>query len=221
MRRNRNAEQTRKDIVDAAIRLFMENGYEQTSVSDILKACGNMSRGAFYHHFSSKQAVVFAIPDRLLESDDEYRQILVDRTATGLEKARRLLSNGMTHFIERPEHRMFTRILNEPNLVHLILDDVMNTATPMLEQFILQGNEDGSMHVDDPIGVAEMVAVLLNLWCMSPFPATEQIYLRRFELLKTQLEFLGIPVIDEEMLPLCRLCAKAMAENGTLVTRTS
>jgi AcrR family transcriptional regulator len=51
---------TRTHIVTAATELFTEHGYEATSIELILRTCG-ISRGALYHHFSSKEAVFTAV----------------------------------------------------------------------------------------------------------------------------------------------------------------
>jgi AcrR family transcriptional regulator len=51
---------TRQGIVATAANLFARGGYEQTSIESILKAC-NISRGALYHHFSSKEALFQAV----------------------------------------------------------------------------------------------------------------------------------------------------------------
>lgn len=51
---------TRDQIVQAADRLFYENGYEHTSFSDIANAV-RISRGNFYHHFKSKDEILEAV----------------------------------------------------------------------------------------------------------------------------------------------------------------
>ncbi|MBW3669309.1 MAG: TetR/AcrR family transcriptional regulator [Actinobacteria bacterium] len=56
---NRKLEQglaTRARLLDAATNLFAEHGYAGTSV-DMVLAAADLSRGAFYHHFASKEAV--------------------------------------------------------------------------------------------------------------------------------------------------------------------
>jgi AcrR family transcriptional regulator len=57
------SEETRNHILDSAQQLFSANGYDATGVAEICKAAG-VSKGAFYHHFPSKQAVFL----RLLEN---------------------------------------------------------------------------------------------------------------------------------------------------------
>jgi len=56
----RKGESRRSQIIEAAERLFYRNGYEQTSVQDIIDAL-SYSKGGFYHHFDSKIALLDAI----------------------------------------------------------------------------------------------------------------------------------------------------------------
>ncbi|ARU58499.1 MAG: TetR/AcrR family transcriptional regulator [Pseudomonadales bacterium] len=58
---------TRDQIVDAADVLFYENGYEHTSFSQIAKTV-SISRGNFYYHFKTKDAILAAVIERRLEN---------------------------------------------------------------------------------------------------------------------------------------------------------
>jgi AcrR family transcriptional regulator len=60
---------TINQIMAAAIQLFSHSGYEAASVADICARAG-VSKGAFYHHFPSKQALFLAILDQWLEGID-------------------------------------------------------------------------------------------------------------------------------------------------------
>jgi TetR/AcrR family transcriptional repressor of nem operon len=63
---------TREQIVDAADRLFYHHGYEHTSFADIAAAVG-LSRGNFYYHFKSKDAILDAVIEARLA---DTRQML-------------------------------------------------------------------------------------------------------------------------------------------------
>ena len=63
MPRNKYPEETVQKILDAALKLFSEKGYEETTVLDIIDNMGGMTRGAFYHHFKSKEEVLNALKD--------------------------------------------------------------------------------------------------------------------------------------------------------------
>ena len=64
------AEATRRRILDSAIDLFDELGYGETGLADVLQRAG-VSKGAFYYHFDSKEAVAAAIIE-------DYRRHVTD-----------------------------------------------------------------------------------------------------------------------------------------------
>ena len=63
--RNKHPEETVKRILDVAYSLFMEKGYEATSIQDIINGLGGLSKGAIYHHFKSKEDILIAVTDRM------------------------------------------------------------------------------------------------------------------------------------------------------------
>lgn len=71
MRVSKEPAQRRQEILDTAMRLFWEKGYEKTSIADIAQAMG-VAQGLCYRYFSSKEA--------LLEAGlEQYAQLLVQR----------------------------------------------------------------------------------------------------------------------------------------------
>ncbi|HYX49339.1 MAG TPA: helix-turn-helix domain-containing protein, partial [Ktedonobacteraceae bacterium] len=56
----------RKAILDVAQRLIYSKGYEQMTIQDMLDDL-QISKGAFYHYFDSKQAVLEAVVERMGE----------------------------------------------------------------------------------------------------------------------------------------------------------
>lgn len=65
---------TRADMIAAAKRLFSEHGYHNTGIADIQQATA-MTKGAFYHHFRSKEELALAV---LEEVQEQYQQALID-----------------------------------------------------------------------------------------------------------------------------------------------
>ncbi len=81
------AEATRRRILDSAVDLFDEMGYGETGLTDVLQRAG-VSKGAFYYHFDSKEALAAAIIEeydqkltasaaRLLDSDSPTLEGLI------------------------------------------------------------------------------------------------------------------------------------------------
>jgi AcrR family transcriptional regulator len=63
------SEETRARILKAAQNLFAQSGYDATGVADICQAAG-VSKGAFYYHFPSKQALFLELLDEWLRNLD-------------------------------------------------------------------------------------------------------------------------------------------------------
>jgi len=63
------SEETRARIVQAALKLFADKGYEATGVAEVCTAA-EVSKGAFYHHFASKQAIFIELLQEWLQGLD-------------------------------------------------------------------------------------------------------------------------------------------------------
>jgi TetR/AcrR family transcriptional regulator, transcriptional repressor for nem operon len=61
----RDADATRQRIIEAAFREFYRNGFQGGSINDIVAAAG-CTKGALFHHFSSKQALGYAVVDEFI-----------------------------------------------------------------------------------------------------------------------------------------------------------
>jgi AcrR family transcriptional regulator len=78
------AEATRQRIIDAAVGLFSERGYGETGLADVLQRAG-VTKGAFYYHFDSKDALAVAVIDQFqIAIRDAFRRT-IDPPAPGLE----------------------------------------------------------------------------------------------------------------------------------------
>lgn len=59
--RRERGDQTRRNLIDAGRILFVEKGYFNTSVGDLVTRSGVGTRGAFYHHFGDKSELFRAV----------------------------------------------------------------------------------------------------------------------------------------------------------------
>ncbi len=73
------AEATRRRILESAVELFDEMGYGDTGLADVLQRAG-VSKGAFYYHFDSKEAVAEAIIG-------EYRHRIIEAVGAGADRS--------------------------------------------------------------------------------------------------------------------------------------
>lgn len=78
MRVTMDPEIRRKELMDVAEELFLENGYEKTAVSHIVKKAG-VAQGTFYYYFKSKEAILDAITDKYLDILIENMENIADQ----------------------------------------------------------------------------------------------------------------------------------------------
>src|SRR5512135_943879 len=84
----------RNEILDTAQRLVYTKGYEQMSIQDILNEL-KISKGAFYHYFDSKQALLEALIDRMRqEAEPIILPIINDPDLPALDKLHRFFDTS-------------------------------------------------------------------------------------------------------------------------------
>src|SRR5262252_11113825 len=87
----------REAFVEAAQRLMQARGWEQVSIQDVLDAV-EASRGAFYHYFDSKQALLGAMVDRIADQAiAEVEPVVNDPTLAAIPKLERFFG-GIAQF---------------------------------------------------------------------------------------------------------------------------
>jgi AcrR family transcriptional regulator len=94
--RRARGDQTRRDLVDAGRALFVEKGYFDTSISDLVTRSGVGTRGAFYHHFKDKAELFRAVFEEV-ERDLTLRSLASPPEGAD---AWEVLSVGMRGFLE-------------------------------------------------------------------------------------------------------------------------
>ena len=63
MSKKYNSQSTIDDILSVSAKLFLEKGFDKTSMNDIATTAG-ISKGAIYHHFQSKDAIIKAVTEK-------------------------------------------------------------------------------------------------------------------------------------------------------------
>ncbi|CAM3265289.1 TetR/AcrR family transcriptional regulator [Nocardioides dubius] len=81
---------TRRQLVDSALRLFEERGFDRTSLQQIVEDA-ELTKGAFYHHFQSKEDLLWQIQDEYLESQLKDARKIVESDAAPVEQIRALI----------------------------------------------------------------------------------------------------------------------------------
>lgn len=203
MARNPHPEETVNLILDVAFRLFMEKGYEHTSIQDIIDHLGGLSKGAIYHHFKSKEDILVAVTDRMTEESNQMLAEIRDRRdLTGREKLRLIFKESISRPVQDEIFTVAPNLSNNPRLLFSILRETIDEAAPdYIRPIIEQGIADGSIQTDYPAELAELIILAANIW-MNPmiFDNTEEESYRKFMVFRQMMEGFGLDIVDEELL---------------------
>lgn len=203
MARNKHPEETVSRILDVASRLFMEKGYEHTSIQDIIDDLGGLSKGAIYHHFKSKEEILIAVTDWMTEESNKMLAKLRDQKGlSGRDKLKKIFKDS----INRPvQDEIFTAAPNlgsNPRLLFSILRETMDDAAPhYIQPIIEQGVADGSITAEYPQELAELIMLVGNFW-MNPmiFDDSEEKARRKFMVFRQMMQGFGLDIVDDELL---------------------
>lgn len=109
-------EKTRKLILENALKLFSIKGYHGTSISDIAKAAG-ISKGLAYNYFESKQKLVEALFEQMLQIGQEFEEIL-DSSLDSYSKIEVLIEFSFKYIEENEEFwRLYISFVLQPEII--------------------------------------------------------------------------------------------------------
>jgi AcrR family transcriptional regulator len=146
----KDPETRRSELIDTAEELFLENGYEETTVSKIVRNAG-VAQGTFYHYFKSKDEVLSAITDRWIE---EIRAGIEDiASRDDLNAIENIL--GLFNFFNNigRSRQMLVEYVHEGRNVHLHIKfekRVPQIIIPPFSRMIEEGVEEGFFNVKYP-----------------------------------------------------------------------
>ena len=203
MARNRHPEETVTLILDVAFRLFMEKGYEYTSIQDILDQLGGLSKGAIYHHFKPKEEILVAVVDRMTAESNQMLAEIRDRPGlTGKEKLKTIFKASISRPVQDQIFTVAPNFRNNAKLLFGLLHDTIEEAAPnYVVPIIQQGIADGSIQTEYPKALAELILLTANVW-MNPmiFDSTQEETWQKFMVFAQMMEGFGLDIMDQELL---------------------
>ena len=154
----------REAFVDAALRLTQTKGYEQMSIQDVLDAV-DASRGAFYHYFDSKQALLEAMVDRIADGALATVAPVVDDPDLAAIPKLEGFFGGIAQFKTDRKALMLAFIKvwrSDDNAImrEKLRRTLVDRVGAILARIVEQGIREGVFAIDSP---AETAAILMML----------------------------------------------------------
>lgn len=199
MARNKYPEVTVDKILEVSQRLFLEKGYDNTTIQDIVDELDGLTRGAIYHHFKSKEEIMDALGDRMFAHNNPFEKVKQRTDLNGLEKMRMVMQLNQSDEVQVKLTQQAIPLLNNPHVLARMIEANRRLLCPYWLELIQEGQKDGSIQTQYPQELAEFL-VLTDLWLIpSVFPAEKEQIQRRVLCIKEMLEKMGLPLLNEEI----------------------
>ena len=168
----KNTRNTRSRIVSAAWKLFYEQGYDDTTVEEIVEESGT-SKGSFYHYFSGKDALLSSLSDLF---DDKYQE-LIPTLSEDMDSFEKLMYLNQELFLMIDNSvsldlvaRMYSSQLVTAGEKHLM--DHNRVYYKLLRQIVSEGQKKGELKADATVNeIVKAYALceraLIYDWCIS------------------------------------------------------
>lgn len=167
-RSNMKPEDRRNQILDCAESLFFSKGFEDTTVSDIILEAG-ISKGGFYHHFTSKEDLLTATFERrVLGIVKPMNAIADDKSKSAVERAQSIYDlQGRVIKSGGVDGQASTRI-------HLFKDTnsqihnryrrtIERESVPILTKIIQDGKDEGVFDIEDALATATFLVTISGI----------------------------------------------------------
>jgi AcrR family transcriptional regulator len=190
--RSRGTEERRAELLEAARRLFVRDGFAEVSVSQIVNDVG-VAQGTFYYYFDSKEAVLDALVRAYVqEVAARLTEVAGDTTLDPHRALERMIRIELE--LDEPRARELGRVRGADAHTKLF-SAVFRTLSPIYSGLIVRGRQAGFFRTDNEDLLGEsMVLYVHSLFDRDLFGWSDPEYARRRRVLADLVAlFLGLP----------------------------
>lgn len=161
-----NSSNRKKEFLKTSLELFAEKGYDKTTIQDIIDQMG-VSRGTFYHYFSSKEDIIITIAREYVNGAIYLiKRIAEKRDLNAVEKINNLMESVNQYKAQQEEHRLTVKgIFSKEKNIKLerkIESAFKGDALKYLKKIIDQGIEEGSFDTINSRELTEFMLTAIN-----------------------------------------------------------
>jgi len=152
-------DERKKEIICAARKLFQTNDYDRTTMQDIMKYV-NIAKGTIYHYFSSKEALLEAVVEDLVDEEFKRKIELMNsdefQNLNALQKIQSLLTSD--HLAEENEHILDSLHSAANSTMHTRqLGRYLTMLSPLFASVIEEGCDQGIFKTAYPLESMELI----------------------------------------------------------------
>lgn len=157
---------TREKILDVASQLFLTKGYEKTTIKNIIDGLEGLTKGAIYHYFDSKEDIFNEVVTTIgLQNKVIFDEIKYDENLNGRQKLSKLVALAFDNANMDTIVSISPKLTESPKLFASFFKEMQELTVPdYFLPVITEGIEDGSIDAKEPQELAELLAILLNIW---------------------------------------------------------
>ncbi len=161
-------EERRSQLLDCAQVLFFGKGYDDTTITDIMKAA-SVSKGGFYHHFSSKDELLLGVFNRIIkQAADDLRPLSEDTNDSALERLKGLFEERHRQIKQDAnagQVAAFDALHREENAgLYVRFTRALELAVvPIYAKVIQDGIEEGIFDLPDSFAAADLIVKIGNV----------------------------------------------------------
>jgi len=148
-------EQTRRALLQAASRLFAENGYHNTSVPDIVRAAG-VGHGTFYEYFASRRAILVDLTRQVSDVDSRLPRLRSQNLAD------RIRAEIFWYLSDHVEHLELAKVWHDAATIDPEIAETRRRERARRRARVRQGIESAGARpdIDPEIAAAALTAML-------------------------------------------------------------
>jgi AcrR family transcriptional regulator len=158
------AQERRQDLISVAEQLFLKQGYENTTVNQII-AARNLAKGTYYYHFRSKEDILIAVSDKLIsETRQKLRAAHKQKDKDVLWRIREILSIFHDDFYR---NRAIWKLVYHDNnaAMHKQVSKIgAKKFTPLLTDVLQEGMDKDLVHVPHAHETAQVLISLFDIF---------------------------------------------------------
>lgn len=166
MRTKVHFEESKEKLIQATWKIFLEKGYEKTTLAVIIKELG-ISKGVFYHYFTDKEDCAKACAAFYAKQCVDQLRLADQKEISAIDRLCDVITGG----VNAARENNLDEINCEQNLIFhkMFMVALIKQLTPLYEEIFSYGNETKEFQVAYPKETAEMFLTLAQFYMDDQF----------------------------------------------------